>query len=59
MISTMECASILNENKSILEEEMHMNPGGGMIALGIGMCYTLKSRIEELRSGEEDDLNNY
>ena len=30
-----------------------------LIALGIGMCYTLKSRIDEIRSGEEDDLNNY
>ncbi|MBR3018088.1 MAG: hypothetical protein IKH57_13610 [Clostridia bacterium] len=30
-----------------------------LIALGIGMVYTLHSRIEEIRSGEEDDLNNY
>ena len=30
-----------------------------LIALGIGMCYTLKSRIDEIRSGEEDDLNDY
>ena len=30
-----------------------------LIALGIGMIYTLKSRIKEIRSGEEDDLGNY
>ena len=30
-----------------------------LIALGIGMVYTLKSRIKEIRNGEEDDLGNY
>ena len=30
-----------------------------LIALGIGMIYVLKSRIKEIRSGEEDDLDNY
>ena len=30
-----------------------------LIALGIGMVYALKSRIKEIRSGEEDDLSNY
>ena len=30
-----------------------------LIALGIGMIFTLKSRIDEIRSGEEDDLGNY
>ena len=30
-----------------------------LMALGIGMIKTLKSRIEEIRSGEEDDLDNY
>ena len=30
-----------------------------LIALGIGMVYVLKTRIKEIRSGEEDDLNNY
>ena len=30
-----------------------------LVALGIGMVYTLKSRIKEIRSGEEDDLDNY
>ena len=30
-----------------------------LMALGIGMIKTLRSRIEEIRSGEEDDLSNY
>ncbi len=30
-----------------------------LIALGIGMIYVLKERISEIRSGEEDDLDNY
>ncbi len=30
-----------------------------LIALGIGMIYVLKTRINEIRSGEEDDLSNY
>ena len=30
-----------------------------LVALGIGMVYTLKSRIKEIRSGEEDDLGKY
>ena len=30
-----------------------------LAALGIGMIYTLKSRIDEIKRGEEDDLNNY
>ena len=30
-----------------------------LVALGIGMIYTLKTRIQEIRSGEEDDLSNY
>ena len=30
-----------------------------LIAVGIGMVYTLRSRIKEIRSGEEDDLDNY
>ena len=30
-----------------------------LAALGIGMGYTLRSRIKEIRSGEEDDLGNY
>ena len=28
-------------------------------ALGIGMIQVLKERINEIRSGEEDDLSNY
>ncbi|MDO5702752.1 MAG: hypothetical protein Q4G47_05305 [Lachnospiraceae bacterium] len=30
-----------------------------LIALGAGMVYVLRSRIREIRSGEEDDLDNY
>ena len=30
-----------------------------LVALGIGMVYTLYTRIKEIRSGEEDDLSNY
>ena len=30
-----------------------------LVALGIGMVYTLKTRINEIRKGEEDDLGNY
>ena len=30
-----------------------------LAALGIGMIVVLKSRIKEIRSGEEDDLDNY
>ena len=30
-----------------------------LFALGGGMIYTLRERIEEIRSGEEDDLSNY
>ena len=30
-----------------------------LVLLGIGSVYTLFSRIKEIRSGEEDDLDNY
>ncbi|MDO5132883.1 MAG: hypothetical protein Q4D81_07870 [Eubacteriales bacterium] len=30
-----------------------------LAALGIGSIYTLYTRIREIRSGEEDDLDNY
>ena len=30
-----------------------------LIALATGMIYTLKSRINEIGSGEEDDLSDY
>lgn len=30
-----------------------------LAALGIGMVYVLRARIKEIRSGEEDDLDNY
>ena len=30
-----------------------------LVLLGIGMVYVLFTRIREIRSGEEDDLDNY
>ena len=30
-----------------------------LVLLGIGSVYALFSRIKEIRSGEEDDLDNY
>ena len=30
-----------------------------LVALGVGMVYVLKTKIKEIRSGEEDDLGNY
>ena len=30
-----------------------------LFAMGIGMVLVLKARIREIRSGEEDDLDNY
>ena len=30
-----------------------------VLLLGIGMVYVLYTRIREMRSGEEDDLDNY
>ena len=30
-----------------------------LIALGIGMIYTLLTRIKEIKEGEEDDLSDY
>ena len=30
-----------------------------LVALGAGMVYILRTRIKEIRSGEEDDLGNY
>lgn len=30
-----------------------------LIALGIGMIHVMNERIKEIRSGEEDDLDNY
>jgi len=30
-----------------------------LAALGIGMIQVVKERINEIRSGEEDDLSNY
>ena len=45
--------------KASLEEPMVILMGIPLVLLGIGMVYTLFTRIREIREGEEDDLNNY
>ena len=42
-----------------LEEPMVILKGIPLVLLGIGMVYTLLTRIRENREGEEDDLDNY
>ena len=42
-----------------LEEPMVILMGIPLGLLGIGMVYTLFTRIREIREGEEDDLDNY
>ena len=42
-----------------LAEPMVILLGIPLVLLGIGMIYTLFTRIREIRSGEEDDLDNY
>ena len=42
-----------------LEEPLVILFGIPLVLLGIGMVYTLVARIREIRSGEEDDLDNY
>ena len=42
-----------------LEEPMVILMGIPLVLLGIGMVYTLFTRIREIREGEEDDLDNY
>ena len=45
--------------KASMEEPMVILLGIPLVLLGIGMVYTLFTRIREIRSGEEDDLSNY
>ena len=45
--------------KASLEEPMVILMGIPLVLLGIGMVYTLFTRIREIREGEEDDLDNY
>ena len=42
-----------------LEEPMVILLGIPLVLLGAGMVYVLITRIREIRSGEEDDLDNY
>ena len=41
------------------EEPWAILLGIPLVLLGIGSIYTLYTRIREIRSGEEDDLDNY
>ena len=42
-----------------LEEPLAVLLGIPLVLLGAGMVYTLFTRIREIRSVEEDDLDNY
>ena len=45
--------------KAAMAEPQAILLGIPLVLLGIGMVYTLFTRIREIRSGEEDDLSNY
>ncbi len=45
--------------KAAMAEPQAILLGVPLVLLGIGMVYTLFTRIREIRSGEEDDLINY
>ena len=45
--------------KAAMAEPQVILMGIPLVLLGIGMVYTLFTRIGEIRSGEEDDLSNY
>ena len=45
--------------KAAMAEPQVILMGIPLVLLGIGMVYTLFTRIGEIRSGEEDDLINY
>ena len=42
-----------------LEQPLVILLGIPLVLLGAGMVYVLITRIREIRSGEEDDLDNY
>ena len=42
-----------------LEQPLVILFGIPLALLGVGMVYVLIARIREIRSGEEDDLDNY
>ena len=45
--------------KAAMAEPQAILLGVPLVLLGIGMVYTLFTRMREIRSGEEDDLSNY
>ncbi len=45
--------------QAALEEPLAILLAVPLVLLGIGMVYMLFTRIREIRSGEEDDLDNY
>ena len=45
--------------KAAMAEPQAILLGVPLVLLGIGMVYTLFTRIREIRSGEEDDRSNY
>ena len=45
--------------KAAMAEPQVILMGIPLVLLGIGMVYTLFTRIREIRSGEEDDFSNY
>ena len=45
--------------QALVEEPLALILAIPLVLLGIGMVYMLFARIREIRSGEEDDLDNY
>ena len=45
--------------KAAMAEPQAILLGIPLVLLGAGMVYVLITRIREIRSGEEDDLDNY
>ncbi len=45
--------------QAVVEEPLALILAIPLVLLGIGMVYMLFARIREIRSGEEDDLDNY
>lgn len=43
----------------VLSEPLALILAIPLVLLGVGMVYVLFARIREIRSGEEDDLDNY
>ena len=45
--------------QAVVEEPLAFILAIPLVLLGIGMVFMLFARIREIRSGEEDDLDNY